>query len=278
MPLFFMTITESIDYFSSKSLHKIGILDSGIGGLTVLQHLVEAFPAHYYYFADSANLPYGNKSKKELLSISLKNIETLLTYNVDAIVLACHTLCTTVLDELKNEFPQVIFIDVVQPVVQKALLITKNNYIGVLGTTATIESHCYKKIFAQKNLLVDISEIACPELASLIETYPVDDDRIKNSIKRSMAIFQDMNIDTLILGCTHYALVKDIIQSFTNAEIVSAETELFFYFKNIFGESSSKNDQLSLSFILLPSNTENKKYKKQLYHFFLQHTSKMRFI
>ncbi len=258
-PTFFMSNPE---IFPAKEFKKIGILDSGIGGLAVMQPLLKSFPAQYYYFADLKNLPYGSKSKKELLSISCKNIDHLLSCDVKIIVIACHTISAVIFDDLKKNYPQIFFIDVIQPVIQKARAISKNKKIGVIGTTATIESHVYKKSFFIIDPAVNLYEQACPNLASLIEEFPVTHSIIKHELEKNLYSFADSSIDTLILGCTHYEWIKEVIQDYTNATIISVESEIVSYFlqKN-FTASSSK------SFIVCIFSKANIPIKKRFKHF-----------
>jgi glutamate racemase len=210
------------DPFPIFSHPKMGVIDSGIGGILVLRSLIKAFPATYYYLADLQNLPYGNKSADELIALSIKNVDQLLTYKVDIIVIACHTLSATVLDRLRMLYPEIIFFDVIEPVIRKALAISSYKRIGIMGTSATIASHYHKHLLQQYDPAITVVEQACPTLASLIE-HNSSIEIIHNTLSEYITTFRREEIDTLILGCTHYDLIKEIIQqSLNNVSLISA--------------------------------------------------------
>jgi glutamate racemase len=255
-----------------KKVQKIGVLDSGRGGLTVLKSLIDAIPAEYYYLADIKNLPYGAKSPEKLLELTINNINFLRTYNIQIIIIACHTLSATVLLKLKKYFSDLIFIDVLQPTVEAALSITKNKKIGIMATMATIKSHAHKKALLQKDNTLTVTEQECPTLASMIEELPLNHSNIIACIEEYSKIFNHAKIDTLILGCTHYGLIKDLISQYTPAYIISAENIIVDFIKknysiiptlqirtlNIFQTSTNPLFEKAINEFLLPFKT--KKY------------------
>ena len=212
---------------------KIGLIDSGLGGLTVLKELVYTYPAEYIYLADTKNLPYGEKTQGHLREIAIDNVAFLLSQNVEVIVIACHTLSAVSLAFLKETYPHITFYDVIQPVIQKAVLVSQAGSIGILGTTATVQSGWHKNLLLSYNPSLQISEQACPDLVPLIEQFPCNESLIDDKLKTYLASMIKAEVDTLILGCTHYPLVQKNIKKIIGDSInmVSAEQEIFSSFK-----------------------------------------------
>lgn len=202
---------------------KIGVLDSGLGGLTILRPLSLHVPAEYYYCADLKNLPYGSKTNEELLALTKYNVDMLVSYGVETIVIACHTLCSTIFPMLQKLYPTINFIDVVEPVIKNAVAMTTHKRIGIMATEATIKSHAHKQRIVSLDPSIEVIEQSCPLLASLIEECSEDDNQIHEIVRQYSKSLAQAKIDTLILGCTHYALIKDCIRSYLPVTIVSAE-------------------------------------------------------
>ncbi len=179
---------------------RVGVFDSGVGGLTVLKRLIEKYPKNdYIYFGDTKNVPYGEKNKKELFDLSSKIVEFFIENNIDLIVIACGTISSNCYTELKNKY-SIPIIDIISPTIK---YVTMNNYdnIGVIATTRTIDSHIFR------DLLKDITvyEEACSEFVNLIENDLYDEIDIDKHLSK-------IDSDTIILGCTHYPLIKDKIK------------------------------------------------------------------
>lgn len=179
---------------------RVGVFDSGVGGLTVLKKLIEKYPKNdYIYFGDTKNVPYGEKNKNELFDLSSKIVEFFIENNIDLIVIACGTISSNCYTELKNKY-SIPIIDIISPTIK---YVTMNNYdnIGVIATTRTIDSHIFR------NLLKDITvyEEACSEFVNLIENDLYDEIDIDKHLSK-------IDSDTIILGCTHYPLIKDKIK------------------------------------------------------------------
>ena len=182
---------------------KVGLFDSGVGGLSVLKRLMEKYPNNeYIYFGDTKNLPYGSKSIEELKILAKNNIEFLLKFNVDIIVIACGTVSSNCLDYLKDNY-NIPIIDIISPTIN---YLNNSNYnnIGVIATEATINSHIFKN-----NINKNIYEIATPKLVPLIEGTTTDD--LEKVLNEYLNDYID-KIDVLILGCTHYPLVSNSIK------------------------------------------------------------------
>ena len=186
---------------------KIGIFDSGIGGLTVLRKLVRNYSnCEYIYVGDTLNVPYGNKSIEQLLELSVKIIDYLISRKVDKIVIACGTISSNLGDVLKNNYKLPI-IDVITPTTD---YIINNKYrkIGILATSMTIRSNIFLKKLSNEN--IDIIPVECPKLVPAIESF--DNNKVNECLKEYLTAFKDKDIDLIVLGCTHYPIVKNNIE------------------------------------------------------------------
>ena len=182
---------------------RIGLFDSGVGGLTVLKTLINKYQNNeYIYYGDTLNNPYGNKTKEELLTLSKQNMEFLINKKVDLIIIACGTVSSNCLNELK-ELYNIPIISIINPTID---YLNNNNYknIGIIATNATINSHIFKN-----NLNNNVYEIATPKLVPLIESNNL------GNIDKILHEYLDNyinKIDILVLGCTHYPIIKDNIK------------------------------------------------------------------
>ena len=190
----------------------IGIFDSGVGGLTVVKHIIETLPEENLVFlADNANVPYGDKDKEQIILFSHQNTNILNQYNLKAIVIACNTSDSISRKELEKHY-DIPFFGVINPAVVQASKLTKNNKIAVLATKATINSREYEKQLKDINNNFQVYSLACPELVPLIEQgkYNTSDIETVEIMKRYLSQVSD--VDTIILGCTHYDLLIDIVK------------------------------------------------------------------
>lgn len=194
-----------------SDLKKIGFFDSGIGGLSILNAVIKTHPAECIYVADTAYLPYGNKPKEVLIERGRVVIKTLKTHGIDTIIIACHTSSAHCLETLKAEFPEVTLIDMLLPTVHAAAAITKNKRVGIIATTGTISTHAHKKLFEGHAPEIAVFEQACPKLVPLVESRTTTNEERAAALKEYLTPLQEQTIDTLILGCTHYAFLKDAI-------------------------------------------------------------------
>lgn len=191
----------------------IGVFDSGIGGLTVLKVLAERFPQEsFLYLGDTARLPYGSKSPQTIRRYSEQNVRYLLAQGVKAVVVACNSASSQFTEP---EFEGVAVYNVIHPGSCKALSLTKNKKIGVLGTRATIKSAAYAQELFRLDKGVEVFSQACPLFVPLAEEG-WDQDPITNLVAyRYVNPIVQTGIDTLILGCTHYPILKESIRKVT---------------------------------------------------------------
>ena len=190
----------------------IGIFDSGVGGLTVLKEIRKVLPNEkIHYLGDIARIPYGEKTKELIVRYSKQITEFLLEKNVDAIVVACNTATSLALEELNSAF-RIPIIGVIDAGVRTALYTTKNNKIGVIGTKATINSKKYEIELKNRNREIEVYSKPCPLFVSIIEEGIIEGEIVNLITKMYLDEFKG-KIDSLILGCTHYPLLKNTIRS-----------------------------------------------------------------
>lgn len=193
----------------------IGVFDSGLGGLTCVKELNELMPDEdIVYFGDTARIPYGTRSRETILKYTSQAINFLRTHNVKMIIAACGTVSSVI--ETQKPSIDIPFMGVLLPAAQAACAVTRTGRIGAIGTSATIRSGSYGK--AIRTIRPDAAVIgnACPLFVPLVENGFVskDNEITKLVIKQYLAPIKSENVDTLILGCTHYPIIKDAIAEF----------------------------------------------------------------
>ena len=193
----------------------IGVFDSGLGGLTVVKALKGLLPNEsILYFGDTARLPYGVKSKNLVTQYLKQIINFLIKKNAKMIVVACNTATAMALNTLKNDFKDIPIVGVIEPGSEQAILTTINNKIGVIGTIATINSKAYEQSIKEKDIEIDLISKACPLFVPFVEEGLIDGEAINEVAQHYLSTFNN-NVDTLILGCTHYPLLKSVISKNT---------------------------------------------------------------
>lgn len=196
---------------SNNSSPTIGVFDSGIGGLTVLRAIADLVPsADLVYFGDTARVPYGNKSRDTIVRYSMEIAQFLISKDIDLLVVACNTASAYALEVLRDNFNLPI-IGVIVPGARKAVEVTRNGHVGILGTKGTIVSGAYEKAIKEMSPHVDVTSIACPLLVPLIEEGLLDHLATRLILREYLDQLQSRGIDTLVLGCTHYPLMRDLI-------------------------------------------------------------------
>ncbi|MBN2097953.1 MAG: glutamate racemase [Candidatus Omnitrophica bacterium] len=203
----------------SKRDRPIGIFDSGIGGLTVVREIIKQLPDEdIIYFGDTARLPYGNKSAETVTRFSIENTKFLRKFGVKFIVVACNTSSSVSLPTLKRRF-NVPIIGVITSAVRKAVELSQAARIGIIGTRATIASSCYQGEIKRINPRFKSFAVACPLFVPLAEEGWTDDQVTLEVARRYLRPLLAKDIDTLILGCTHYPLLKNIITKVMGRDI-----------------------------------------------------------
>lgn len=189
----------------------IGVFDSGVGGLTVVREIIRQLPSeNIIYFGDTARVPYGSKSQKTIIEFTRQIIHFLKTKEVKAIVIACNTASAFALDAVRPEV-DVPIIDVVRPGAYVAAHTTVNGRIGVLGTEGTVNSGIYTKVLHEHDTGLAVIGKACPLFVPLVEEGLLNDPVTVEIASRYLQQMKGMDIDTLILGCTHYPLIRNTI-------------------------------------------------------------------
>lgn len=221
----------------------IGVFDSGIGGLTAVSKILEIMPnENVVYLGDTARVPYGTRSSDTIIKYTNEDISFLLKHNPKIIIAACGTVSSVALKHINIDIP---IIGVVAPAIDKALNITKNGRIGVIGTKGTILSGEYKKGLGDKHILSK----ACPLFVPFAENgrFKKGDVLAKMLIKEYLSEFKILEIDTLILGCTHYPLLSDLIDEFfgKKVQLINPGEQAALCAKNIIDKSDSKEGNIN---------------------------------
>jgi glutamate racemase len=190
----------------------IGVFDSGIGGLTVLKELAEALPAEdFIYLGDTARLPYGTKSAEVIVRYSRENTEFLLAKGIKLLVVACNTASAVALHEIARD-TIVPVTGVIEPGARAAAAASRSGKIGVIGTEATIASGAYTRALQQLRPGVEIYTRACPLLVPLVEEGWTDNTIAEQTVAYYLESLKTSGIDTLLLGCTHYPLLRELFR------------------------------------------------------------------
>ena len=199
---------------------KIGVFDSGLGGLTVVREMQKLMPEEsVVYFGDIARLPYGSKSKETITEFSHQIMRFLLKHDVKAVIIACGTASANALEDLQKTYDLPIT-GVVEPGAREAARTTKNGRIGITGTEATIRSGAYDRLLAGLDPQIKVYSRACPLFVPLVEEGWFKDDITRSVVQRYLAELKTQQVDTLVLGCTHYPLLKRLIGEEIGEEVI----------------------------------------------------------
>lgn len=204
---------------ASRNSNPIGVFDSGIGGLTVVKELSRELPHEdIIYFGDTARLPYGIKSKETIIRFSLENVLFLLRQNVKLIVIACNTSSSIALSALKRHF-NVPIIGVIEPGIKQALNEKKSQAIGIIGTRATVRSKAYERGIKKFEPGAKVIAKECPLFVPLVEEGWLNEKVTRDVAAHYLEVLKKQGVKTLILGCTHYPLLKSVIQKVVGKDI-----------------------------------------------------------
>ena len=239
----------------------IGIFDSGVGGLTVVKEIVRLLPReNIIYFGDTARVPYGTKSEKTILKFIVQDSEFLIRKNVKMIIVACNTASAVGFSKIERQF-DIPIINVIEPGAKAAAKTTQNRKIGIIGTKTTISTKSYDRAIKNIKPEIEIYSQPCPLFVPLVEELWFDKKVTEEIAEIYLSTFKNTDIDTLVLGCTHYPLIKNILGKVmgNKVKLIDSALEIGKRVKNTLHEknlinSSSKNGKLIFYFSDLSEN------------------------
>jgi glutamate racemase len=221
----------------------IGVFDSGVGGLTVVRELVRQLPCeNIVYFGDTARVPYGEKSRETVIRFSIENILFLLKHNVKLICVACNTSSSFALPVILNHF-KVPIVGVISPGAREAVYATRNKRIGVIGTRGTIKSRTFENEIRQLDPEIKVTATACPLFVPFVEEGWLSGKVVLDVARQYLKPLKTAEADTVILGCTHYPLLKPVIRQVLGKDVtlIDSAKQVAMEVKKILGENSSLN-------------------------------------
>ncbi len=224
----------------------IGVFDSGAGGLTVVKHIEEMMPnENILYFGDTAHLPYGTKSEKQIKEFATNDVAFLNGFELKSLVIACNTADSVARETLIKEFDLPIY-GVIDPAARKAAEVSENGKIGIMATTATVRSDAYAKRIRHYRKDAEVYSLACPLLVPLVENrrYKKEDIVVSTILQEYLDQLTVHGIDTLVLGCTHYPLLMDAVQSLVpDMKVISSSKEAVLSLKKSLEMTGQLNDE-----------------------------------
>jgi glutamate racemase len=198
----------------------IGMFDSGIGGLTVAKEVLACMPGEkVYYLGDTARCPYGGRSEETIITFGLQDAKFLRAMDIKMLIVACNTVSSVALEDIQKEIKDIPVIGVVAPGARAAASRTVAKRIGIIGTAATIRTRSYEKEISRRDPEIKVYGKACPLFVPLVEEGLLDSDITRLTAQRYLYELINYGIDCLILGCTHYPLLMESIQSVVGAGI-----------------------------------------------------------
>ena len=250
----------------------IGVFDSGVGGLTVVKEINNLLPnENIIYFGDTARVPYGSKSKATIIKYSKQITRFLLTKEVKAIVIACNTASAYALEEIKSIFDVPVVGVHLSGAAQTAVKVTRNKKIGVIGTEGTIRSDIYGKYIYSNMPEAEVVGKACPLFVPLVEEGLINDIVTDEMTKRYLKELKEKEVDTLVLGCTHYPMLKDTIQKEMgpNVELINPAYETAKTLKILLEDNNITNNITSNNHEFYVSDMADKynEFAKKIVHY-----------
>lgn len=223
----------------------IGVFDSGVGGLTVVREIMRQLPSeNVIYFGDTARVPYGSKSKQTVLKFSKQIVRFLMTKNVKAIVFACNTASALALEDMRKDIT-IPVIGVVRPGAKMAAEMSETKSVGIIGTDATIKSGIYTDYIRQLDPDITVIGRACPLFVPLVEEGLLEDRITDDMVDRYLSELKPYNVDSLVLGCTHYPLIMNPIKRYmgNNVTLINPAYETAKELKTILKDNNLLNDK-----------------------------------
>ena len=258
-----------------KNRNSIGIFDSGVGGLNTLKILKEKLPnENFIYFADNINLPYGDKSKEDIVRFSTNIARFLIEWNVKAILIPCNTSSSNSLNEIKDIAKSIEVFDIISPIVYDISKNSGKKTIAVIATNGTVKSNIYLQKFQFYNSKIHIMQIPCPEFVSIIESNRIHETQTDEILLQYFdEILKNPEIQTLIYGCTHYQhLDKKIRKTFSDhqkiIEILNPDDFLCDKVMNFLQENNLLNNDESMGKIEFYVSGDKKQFLQSSNNFF----------
>lgn len=222
----------------------IGVFDSGLGGLTAVKQLRAIMPhENIIYFGDTGRVPYGNRSVETIKRYAAQDANFLLSHNVKMVIAACGTVSSTA-TELRDSLP-VPYINVIAPTARAAVKATRNGRIGVIGTRATISTSAYKKEIERLDSSIEVFQKDCPLFVPLVEEgfFSTEDPIAMLTAERYLSVLKEKQVDTIILGCTHYPILKAVIGEYVGQDVrlIDSGKETALYAAEILSETNMLN-------------------------------------
>lgn len=206
------------------SWQAIGIFDSGVGGLTVLREIMRALPQEdTIYFGDTARVPYGTKSPDTVIRYSQEIASFLVTKDIKLLVVACNTASAVALPTLRRQL-SIPVVGVIEPGAKRAVEVTRSGIVGVIGTAGTIRSSAYTRAIKRLNPDISVLSRACPLFVPLAEEGWIDNDVARLTAASYLEELRRTGVDTLVLGCTHYPLLKKTIAAVMGPEVTLVDS------------------------------------------------------
>ena len=275
-----MNNTDNFKYGGREA--PIGVFDSGVGGLTVAREIMRNLPSEkIVYFGDTARLPYGNKSKETIIRYSRQIVRFLIKQDVKAIVIACNTASAFALDAVSREF-DIPVIGVIHAGAEVAASATKNHRIGVIGTLGTIGSGIHEHYLHILDPEIMVIGKACPLFVPLVEEGWLDDPVTETVARRYLDPLKEKDIDTLILGCTHYPLLRKLIGRVmgSHVQLVNPAYETALQLKKLLGErnmlsTSAGTEEFPYRFFVSDLADEFRKFANSILPYDVEMTQKV---
>ncbi|EOT43338.1 MULTISPECIES: glutamate racemase [Enterococcus] len=235
--------------------HAIGLIDSGVGGLTVLKEALKQLPnENLIYLGDTARCPYGPRPAEQVIEFTRQMTHFLIQKEIKLLVIACNTATAVALDVIRQEI-DIPVVGVILPGTRAAVKATNNHKVGVIGTQGTIKSASYQKALQEKTPNMQVFSLACPKFVPLVESNQFLSPVAKKTVAETLVPLQYSGMDTLILGCTHYPLLRPIIQN-----VVGSQVQLIDSGAETVGEVS-----VLLDYFEIANSSENKKPRYEFY-------------
>ena len=221
----------------------IGVFDSGLGGLCAVREILKIMPGEdIIYFGDTGRVPYGNKSYENIRKYGRQSVNFLLSKNVKIILVACGTVSSVALDGLREQFPQVPIIGIIEGACDKAVQIaqsSQNKRVGIIGTQATISKGSFTDYIRAIDPSCEVYSKSCPLFVPLVENGHIDDDITKMAAESYLSELRELDLSSLILGCTHYPMIAAAIGEAIQTNLIDAGAEAAHMLKKVLSSAES---------------------------------------